>query len=393
MYEKIVNTDLYGDVRIIDLRSDTISKPTQEMREAMYNAVVGDDVFGEDPTVLELQRRAAELLGKEDAIFVVSGTMANLIAIMVHCSQRGAEIISGDNGHTFRFEQGGSAQIAGVQTSILKNKEDGTFNLDELRQKIRKNPDIHEPVTSMVIVENTHNMCGGKVLPLEWLEKVSNIAGEYNIPVHMDGARLMNAAVYLKVSPERVVRDVDTVCFCLSKGLGAPIGAILAGSQSFVSKANRMRKVLGGGWRQAGVLAAAGLVALDTMIDRLQVDHDHAYKIAKAIHMMKSNIFKVDLTTVQTNILLMYVDRSKVQIKDLQRRLQTVLQTDSVKASVRCTSLNFNCVRFVLYWEITDEDVQLACEKIQLVIKEYDDNSKNALHRENSRYGNNIESS
>jgi threonine aldolase len=176
---------------------------------------------------------------------------------------------------------GGPAQIAGVQTSLIKNNEDGTFSLDELRDRIRKNPDFHEPYTSLVIIENTHNMCGGKVLPLDWIEKVKNISKDYNIPVHMDGARIMNAAVYLKVPVARVARDVDTVCFCLSKGLGAPIGSILAGSKAFVDKAKRTRKVLGGGWRQAGIIAAAGLVALDTMIGRLQEDHDHIMQIAR----------------------------------------------------------------------------------------------------------------
>lgn len=372
MYEKILKGELGADVKIIDLRTDTISRPTAEMREAMYAAEIGDDVYGEDPTVTELERRAAELLGKDDALFVVSGTMANLIAMMAHCSHRGAEIIAGDKSHTFRLEQGGASQLAGIQTSTIKTKEDGTFDLDELRDTIRKNPDIHEPITSLILVENTHNLCGGRVVPLDWLEKVNGIAAEHGIPIHMDGARMMNAAVHLKVTPRRVVRDVDSVCFCLSKGLGCPIGSILAGSTDFIIKARRIRKVLGGGWRQAGVIAAAGLVALNTMIDRLKIDHENAYKIAKAIHQTKSNLFKVDLSRIQSNILLVYFDRSKVPVKELQRRLQSVLDTDEVRASVRCSSLKDDCVRFVLYHEISEEDVRLAIKKILLVIREYD---------------------
>ncbi|CAH1383075.1 hypothetical protein MTP99_007114 [Tenebrio molitor] len=376
MYEKINGEINSSSVHVVDLRSDTISKPTPEMREAMANAVVGDDVFGEDPTVAELERRAAELLGKEDAAFVATGTMANLIAIMVHCPQRGSEIISGDNGHTFRFEQGGPAQIAGVQTSLIKNNEDGTFSLDELRDRIRKNPDFHEPYTSLVIIENTHNMCGGKVLPLDWIEKVKNISKDYNIPVHMDGARIMNAAVYLKVPVARVARDVDTVCFCLSKGLGAPIGSILAGSKAFVDKAKRTRKVLGGGWRQAGIIAAAGLVALDTMIGRLQEDHDHIMQIARAIDSLKSDIFKVDLPAVHTNILMMYIDRSRVAVKEVIYRFAKVFKTDIVKVSVRASSLRPDCIRFVTYWQITDEDVRDTIDRITFVIKEFENQLK-----------------
>jgi threonine aldolase len=376
MYEKINGEINSSSVHVVDLRSDTISKPTPEMREAMAKAIVGDDVFGEDPTVAELERRAAELLGKEDAAFVATGTMANLIAIMVHCPQRGSEIISGDNGHTFRFEQGGPAQIAGVQTSLIKNNEDGTFSLDELRDRIRKNPDFHEPYTSLVIIENTHNMCGGKVLPLDWIEKVKNISKDYNIPVHMDGARIMNAAVYLKVPVARVARDVDTVCFCLSKGLGAPIGSILAGSKAFVDKAKRTRKVLGGGWRQAGIIAAAGLVALDTMIGRLQEDHDHIMQIARAIDSLKSDIFKVDLPAVHTNILMMYIDRSRVAVKEVIYRFAKVFKTDIVKVSVRASSLRPDCIRFVTYWQITDEDVRDTIDRITFVIKEFENQLK-----------------
>jgi threonine aldolase len=272
---------------------------------------------------------------------------------------------------------GGPAQIAGVQTSLIKNNEDGTFSLDELRDRIRKNPDFHEPYTSLVIIENTHNMCGGKVLPLDWIEKVKNISKDYNIPVHMDGARIMNAAVYLKVPVARVARDVDTVCFCLSKGLGAPIGSILAGSKAFVDKAKRTRKVLGGGWRQAGIIAAAGLVALDTMIGRLQEDHDHIMQIARGINDMKSKIFKVNLSTVQSNILMMYLDVSRVIAKEVQHRLASVLETDEIKVSVKASSRDSSFIRFVTYWEITDEDVKAAIKKIQYVIKEFDDKFNN----------------
>ncbi|XP_050508495.1 uncharacterized protein LOC114339167 isoform X2 [Diabrotica virgifera virgifera] len=369
MYEKIIKGDLEADVKIIDMRTDTISKPTPEMREAMYAAEVGDDVYGEDPTVTELERRAAELLGKEDAIFVPSGTMANLLAMMVHCPQRGSEIISGDKSHTFLLEQGGAAQLAGIQTRCLKTKDDGTFDLDELREKIKKNVDIHETITSLITVENTHNLCGGRVVPLDWLEKVGSIAAEHDIPVHMDGARMMNAAVYLKVSPRRIVRDVDTACFCLSKGLGCPIGSMLVGPADFINKARRIRKALGGGWRQAGILAAAGLVALDTMIDRLKIDHDHAFKIARAIYDAQSPVISVNLKTVETNIVMITYSHPTRSYVEFIRRLAEIKDDDPAKVSVRVLGRGF--IRLVTYWEHTAEDVDLATKKIVHVIKEF----------------------
>ncbi|KAL3274451.1 hypothetical protein HHI36_015839 [Cryptolaemus montrouzieri] len=372
MYWTVNGNGIVPDTFTVDLRTDTISQPTQEMRDVMGNAVVGDDVYREDPTVAELERRSAEMLGKEDALFVVSGTMANLLAIMVHSTRRDAEVIAGDNSHTFRFEQGGPAQIAGVQTALVKNKADGTFDLDELRDKIRVDTDCHEPVTQLIIVENTHNMCGGKVLPLDWLESVQNIAREYNIKVHMDGARVMNAAVYQKIPVSEIAKYVDTICFCLSKGLGAPVGSVLAGSKSFIEKARRTRKVLGGGWRQAGCLAAAGLVAINKMIDRLEEDHIHAYRIAKAIDETGSKIFSVDLSTVQTNIVMVNVDRSKACTKEILQRMATVLPQDSVRVSLKCSSRDPGLFRIVIYWEITEEHVRAAIDKIKLVIREFD---------------------
>ncbi|XP_044759593.1 probable low-specificity L-threonine aldolase 2 [Coccinella septempunctata] len=373
MYWTVNGNGHIPDVITVDLRTDTISQPTQDMRDAMVNAVVGDDVYGEDPTVAELERRSAEMLGKEDALFVVSGTMANLIAIMVHCTRRDSEIIAGDNSHTFRFEQGGPSQIAGVQSCLLRNKEDGTFDLNELRDKIRVDSDVHEPVTQLVIVENTHNMCGGKVLPLEWLAEVQKISRENGVKVHMDGARVMNAAVYQKVPVSEIAKYVDTICFCLSKGLGAPVGSILAGSKNFIAKANRVRKVLGGGWRQAGFLAAAGLVAIDKMISRLEEDHKHAAKIARAINATGSKICRVNAATVQTNILMVMVDRSKTSAKEIVERLATVQPDDPVRVSVKTSCRDPGFFRIVLYWEITEEYVRAAIDKITMVIKEFDD--------------------
>ncbi|XP_017768404.1 PREDICTED: probable low-specificity L-threonine aldolase 2 [Nicrophorus vespilloides] len=379
MSYKFINgyTNGFGDVHVVDLRSDTISKPTQEMREAMYTAEVGDSVYGEDPTVTELERRAAELLGKEDAVYVPSGTMANLLAIMIHCKQRGSELICGDHGHTFRFEQGGPSFIAGVQSALVKTQEDGTFDLDEVRSKIRIDPDCHEPITSLIVVENTHNMKGGKVLPIEWLDKLSMLAKQHQIPVHMDGARVMNAAVASKLPPSRIARDMDSICFCLSKGLGAPVGSLLCGTKSFTAMARRYRKALGGGMRQCGIVAAAGLVALDKMIDRLKVDHDHAYKIAKAIDDMKSDMVKVELNTVQTNILMVYLDSTKISATDFLQRLADVHENDTFKVNVRATTRDQSCVRFVLYHEITDEDVEMVVKKLELVILEI--HAKNKL--------------
>lgn len=356
----------------VDLRTDTISKPTNEMRRAMANAIVGDDVYGEDPTVAELERKSSELLGKEDALFVPSGTMANLIAIMVHCTRRDSELIQGDNAHTHRFEQGGPSQIAGVHTCLVKNKSDGTFDLQELRDKIRVDSDVHEPVTQLIIVENTHNMCGGKVLPLEWLEEVQNISKEFGVKVHMDGARIFNASVYQKIPIKNITRYVDSVCFCISKGLAAPVGALLCGSKSFIEKARRARKVLGGGMRQSGILAAAGIVALDKMVQRLEIDHRHAYDIARAINQSNSTICSIDLKTVQTNILIVNVDRSKCCARDILNRLEMVLPSDPVKVKVRASSRDPGFIRFVLYWEITDECVKTAIEKISFVLNEFE---------------------
>ncbi|XP_065173935.1 uncharacterized protein [Atheta coriaria] len=375
-YEFITGyTNGFDDVHFVDLRSDTISKPTQAMRDSMYTAQVGDSVYGEDPSVNELERRSAELVGKEDAVFVPSGTMANLLAIMVHCQKRGSEIICGNRGHTFRFEQGGPSFIAGVSQNCLTNLDDGTFDLKEMQERIRSIGDIHEPITSLIIIENTHNMCGGRVLPLEWIDELATIAKRHNLPVHMDGARLMNAAVASKTPPARICRDVDSVCFCLSKGLAAPVGSVLAGSQQFCTLARRYRKALGGGMRQCGFLAAAGIVAIQNL-ERLQLDHDKTMRIAKAINNMNSDLVRVDLKSVQTNILMVHVDERRVNAQEFLQRLADVKETDTYRVSIKAASRDAGCCRFVMYWEITDEDVEMVIRKLELTILEFHARSK-----------------
>ncbi|KAM7363472.1 uncharacterized protein ACRADG_000369 isoform 1-T2 [Cochliomyia hominivorax] len=379
---------------VVDVRSDTVSLPTPEMRQAMFEAVVGDDVYGEDPTVAELEKKSALLFEKEAALYVPSGTMANLLAIMVHCHRRGTEAIVGDLSHTFLYEQAGAAQIAGVQLATIKNKTDGTFCLNEMQRKMRLYDDCHEPVTSLVIVENTHNMCGGKALPLEWLNELAGICKNptktngKTIALHMDGARIFNAATYLNVSVARITKDFDSVCFCLSKGLSAPVGSVLVGTKEFIREARHLRKVLGGGMRQSGILAAAGLVALETIVPRLNEDHKRIKRIAEALHNLCSPNFTVDLANVHSNILLIHMVNPKITASDFSKRLSEVttqeLQDDVTTTPddgkrgivLKVSARDWAYARIVLYHQITDKDVDYTIKKFEYVIKEFD-----ALHK------------
>ena len=245
----------------IDLRSDTVTKPTPAMREAMAQAEVGDDVYGEDPTVNRLQAMAAELLGQEAGLFVPSGTMGNLAALLSHCG-RGDEFILGDKAHTFLYEAGGAAALGGLHPHTIPNQADGRLRLEDIRAAIRGD-DPHLPPTRLVTLENTHNRCGGAVLTAAYTRSVCELAREHGLRVHLDGARIFNAAAALDVDVADLTAPVDSVTFCLSKGLCAPVGSVLCGSKEFIDRALRMRKQLGGGMRQVGVLAAAGIVALE----------------------------------------------------------------------------------------------------------------------------------
>lgn len=285
----------------IDLRSDTVTQPTEAMRQAMANAPVGDDVFGEDPTINKLQEMAAARVGKEAGLFVASGTMGNLAAFLAHCG-RGDEVILGNKAHTFLYEAGGISALGGIHSCQLPNQEDGTLRLEDIRAAVRSN-DAHQPISRLVTLENTHNRCGGVALTPEYTQAVGELAREKGLIFHLDGARIFNAAVAQGVSVKELTQPADSVTFCLSKGLSAPVGSVLCGSKEFITKAHRIRKQLGGGMRQAGILAAAGIVALETMIDRLADDHRRARTLAKGL----GNIpwLVMDPGTPYTNMIFM----------------------------------------------------------------------------------------
>lgn len=300
----------------IDLRSDTVTTPTNVMREAMQRAEVGDDVYGEDPTVNKLEALGARMTGKEAGLFVASGTMGNQVAVLAH-TQRGDEVICESEAHIYYYEVAGLSVLAGVQTRTIPAVK-GILSAETIEAAIRPQ-DIHQPRTSLICLENTHNRAGGTCYPLETLQAIRNMAERRQIPVHMDGARLFNAAVAQNVKVDRIAGEVDSVQFCLSKGLCAPVGTLVVGSRDFITRARRYRKMLGGGMRQAGVIAAAGIVALQSMVDRLAEDHENARTLAGKIAEMG---FNIDLSTVQTNIVIFDVSLMGMKAAELQEQLK-----------------------------------------------------------------------
>ena len=294
-------------MKAIDLRSDTITHPTEEMRRAMAQAEVGDDVWGEDPTVNRLEEMAAQLLGKESALFVASGTMGNLVAALTH-TQRGDEIIMGSEAHMFWNEVGGAATLGGIQVRLVPNDQRGMMDPKAVEEAIRPQGNLHFPPTSLLCLENTHNRCSGGVLTGSDTEALAGVAHAHGVAVHLDGARIFNAAVALEVPARELVKEVDDVSFCLSKGLSAPAGSLLCGSRDFVERARKGRKMLGGGMRQVGVLAAAGIVALGAMIDRLTDDHATARRLAEGLAQISG--LMLDPDSIQTNIVFVELDDS-----------------------------------------------------------------------------------
>jgi threonine aldolase len=323
------------------------------MRQAMAEAEVGDDVFGEDPTVNRLEEMAAERLGKEAGLYVASGTMGNLVSQLAHCN-RGDEMILGDKAHTFYYEQGGTASVAGIHPRTLPNQSDGKLSLDDIEAAIR--PDnVHFPRTRLIALENTHNVCNGSPLEVAYMQSVKKLADRHGIKIHLDGARLFNAAVALAVDVRELAVETDSVSFCLSKGLAAPVGSVVCGTKNFIARARRARKVLGGGMRQAGVLAAAGIIALTEMTGRLAKDHANARKLADGLAEM--NGLAIDPDRIKTNIVFFETTPDGFAADELEKRL--------TREGIKILVSGPRRMRAVTHYHITSEDI----DHVLLIVK------------------------
>ncbi|MGE5678757.1 MAG: low-specificity L-threonine aldolase [Pseudomonadota bacterium] len=341
-------------MRYIDLRSDTVTQPTDEMREAMAKAVVGDDVYGDDPTICLLEKKAAEYAGKEAALFVPSGTMGNQLAVMSH-TNRGNEIIAEEGCHIVQHEVGATAVLSGVVLRTIKGNK-GVMDPKDVLKAIRED-DIHYPVTGLICMENA--LSNGTVVPLAVMKEIYDIAKQHSLPVHLDGARLFNAAAYLGVEAKEITRYTDSVMFCLSKGLCAPVGSMLAGSRQFIEKARKNRKLLGGGMRQAGILAAAGLIALEKMTARLNIDHENAKYMAKRL----AEIPGIKVNTEDVHIDMVFFDMEKTGVSS--EKLVSALFEKGIKIN----GIEGGLMRYVTNNDVTREDIDYTIECMKEIMR------------------------
>jgi len=344
-------------VKVIDMRSDTITLPTEEMRRAMYEAEVGDDVFGEDPTVNRLEELAAQMLGKEAALFTPSGTMSNLIAVLTH-TRPGDEILLGSEAHMFWYEVGSASALGGVVMRTIPNDQDGRIDPGAVEEAIRPK-NIHHPQTALLCLENTHNRCGGAVLTPDYMSAIAGLTHQHSFMVHLDGARIFNAAVALGVPASELTKATDSVCFCVSKGLSAPVGSLLCGSREFVEKARKWRKMVGGGMRQAGVIAAAGIVALQKMANRLAEDHATARRLAYGLAQVPG--ITIYPEKVQTNIVV-FESPAIIPGSEFVQRVGT--------QGVRLLHRGGRRVRAVTHRMVGAADIDEALNRIELLVKE-----------------------
>jgi threonine aldolase len=341
----------------IDLRSDTVTLPTAAMKAAIATAPLGDDVFVEDPTTIELEILAAQKMGKETGLFVASGTMGNLVSILTLCA-RGEEVILGDSSHTYLYEAGGIAALGGIHPRVVGNESNGTLAIDKIESVIRTE-NVHFPRSRLICLENTQNKCGGRVLSPQYTADVRQLAQEHGLKVHLDGARIFNAAVALGIDVKELTEDADSVSLCLSKGLAAPVGSVICGSQTFITEARRTRKILGGGMRQCGIIAAAGIVALNDMVERLADDHTNARILAQGIAQIKG--LTVNPAEVETNIVFFNVTDQQLSGQVLVERLN--------ERGVKMLALGPNRVRAVTHWGIAASDMDAALTALTEVME------------------------
>jgi threonine aldolase len=339
----------------IDLRSDTVTRPTSDMRRAIAEAEVGDDVFGEDPTVNALQAKVADLLGKEAALLVPSGTMANQLSIKSH-TQPGDEVIIEASSHPYNFEGGAGAALSGIQFHCLKGVR-GVLELSQVEEAIRP-PDHHFAVTRLICLENTHNRGGGSIYPIEKMADIYRLAKSRGIPLHLDGARLWNASVATGIKPREYAQLADSVSVCLSKGLGAPIGSLVAGSQSFIDRVHRFRKMFGGGMRQAGIIAAAGIYALDHHLERLAEDHQNAKRLAVGLKELKG--VTIDPKFVETNIVIFDIANSGMTAAQVAETMK--------KEGVLIHPVGRTQIRLVTHLDVSRDNIEKALESFQKVL-------------------------
>jgi threonine aldolase len=327
------------------------------MRQAMSSAQVGDDVLGEDPTINRLEAMAAERMGKGAGLFVPSGTMANLVCLLAHC-RRGDEAIMGDLAHTFLFEAGGSAVVGGIHPRTVRNQPDGTLDLAEIEAALRAPDNPHYPQSRLICLENTHNRCGGAVLHPQYMSQVRALADCHGLAIHLDGARIFNAAVALGVPASMLALEADSVSFCLSKGMSAPVGSLVCGPEEFINQARRQRKLLGGGMRQAGILAAAGIVALESMVDRLYEDHANARKLAEGLSRLPGIL--LDPEQVPTNIVIFEMAPDALSPEELAAGL--------ADRDIKVGIIGGRRLRAVTHYGLDDKDIDLALAAARAVL-------------------------
>ncbi len=344
-------------MEIIDFRSDTVTLPSPAMREAIYKAELGDDVFSEDPKTNHLEKSAAERVGKEAALLVPSGTMGNLVCVLTHCA-RGEEVILGNHSHMFLNEAGSMSTVGSIHPHTIPNQPDGTLRLEDIEAAIRGVND-HWPRTRLICLENTHNRCYGSPLKPEYIDSVASLAKRHGLMLHLDGARIFNAAVALKVDVKEFTRNVDSLIFCLSKGLSAPVGSLVCGSKEFIYEARRNRKVLGGGMRQSGIIAAAGIVALDNMIERLAEDHRNARLLAEGIAQIPG--LSIELDRISTNILYFDLVSEQLKVEDLIAQLG--------ERGIKLLSTGPSRFRIVTHYGINTEDIKAALAALKEVME------------------------